>query len=251
MRWLRSVRLRLFLAVLATCAPFFATNVVREHYPALALARGAGLRCDAFVVDRADPAAPGGVRAEPLISDLFRHHDGHWYANNQVGASLVAAPVLLAATPLLDAVEAIGRRQAAAAAERGDVPQLDSAYPRRAQFFADVFARGWHLLLPAVAALTALLVMAPAAAWLALRFHDELVRRGVAPGRAAALALLLPVATPLLFRSAILNHNQLVALLAFAAFVVLRPGAPAGATATRGRLLVGGACAGATLLFDY
>jgi hypothetical protein len=257
MRWLRSVRVRLVLAVFATCAPFFATNVVREHYPALALARGDGLRCDEFVVERADPGAAGGVRAEPLISDLFRHADGHWYANNQVGASLVAAPVLLLSRPLLAPLEAAGRRQAEEAAKRGETPRLDTPYARRAQFFADVFARGWHLLLPAAAALTAVLVMAPAAALLALLFHDELLRRGARPGRALALALLLPVVTPLLFRSAILNHNQLVALLTFAAFVVLRPGAGAGGSAASAasigasRLCLGGALAGGTLLFDY
>lgn len=240
MRWLRSVRLRLFLAVFAVCAPFFATNVVREHYPAFALSQRGDLRCDDFV-----------VAGEPLISDLFQHRDGHWYANNQVGASLVAAPVLWLSSPLLDRMESIGKAQSAKASQPGGVaPSFDSAYPRRARFFAEVFRLGLHLRLPAAAALCAVLLMAPAAALLALLFHDELRRRGVAAGRAVLLSLLLPLLTPLLFRSAILNHNQLAALLTFAAFVLLRPGSAD--TARDGRRLLGGAaCAAGTLLFDY
>lgn len=229
---LRSVRVRLFAAVFVVASLLFATQVVREHYPAFALAQHGTLACDEWA---------------GLHPDLFQHDDGHWYANNQVGASLVAAPLLWVASPLLDRLEAIGKRQAAA---DGDRPaQFDSAYARRAAFMAEVRKRGIHLRLGAAAALTAVGVMAPAAALLALLFHAELLRRGVAAGRAAGLALLFPFVTPLLFRSAVLNHNQLEALLCFAAFVLLRPGS--GARLPAARIAAGGACAAATLLFDY
>ncbi len=237
MRPLRFVRARLFATVSVVAALLFATNLVREHYPAFALAQRGTLACDEWA---------------GLHPDLFLHSDGHWYANNQVGASLLAAPVLWLASPLLDWLEAIGKRQAAAA--KDEPVQFDSAYQRRAAFMAEVRRRGLHLRLGAAAALTALFVMAPAAALLALLFHGELLRRGVAARRAALLALLFPLATPLLFRSALLNHNQLEALLTFAAFVLLRPfAAEAAGAGVRGswRLAAAGACAAGTLLFDY
>src|SRR5262245_63592614 len=118
MRWLRSVRLRLFLAVFAGASLLFATNLAREHYPAFALAQHGTLRCDEWA---------------GLHPDLFQHSDGHWYANNQVGASLVAAPVLRLFSPLLDRLEAIGKEQAAADAAKAaaEPARFDSDYPRR------------------------------------------------------------------------------------------------------------------------
>jgi len=235
MRWLRSVRVRLFVAVFAASSLLFATNLQREHYPAFALAQHGTLQCDEWA---------------GLHPDLFRHVDGHWYANNQVGASLVAAPLLALCEPLLAKLEERGKQEAARAAAAGGEPaRFDSDYPRRQAFMAEVRKRGLHLRFGAAAAITAVGVMAPAAALLALLFHGELLRRGVAAKRAAALAWLFPLATPLLFRSAFLNHNQLEALAAFAAFVLLRPGERAPLSGRR--LFAGGLCAAGTLLFDY
>ena len=252
MRLLRSVRVRLFVVVWAVCSLHFATNIVREHYPAFALAQHGNLRCDDWVIESRDPAAPSGVRVTPLHPDLFRHVDGHWYANNNAGASLVAAPLLVVFEPLLAQFERIGKRQAAArpaASPGGDQPaQYDTEYPLRQRFMAEVTRRGLQLRLGAAAALTAVLLMAPAAALLALLVHDWLRRRGVAPGRAVTLTLLFAFATPLVFRSAILNHNQLEAAAAFAAFALLSRAPSAG---VRGRFLAAGVLGGATVLFDY
>lgn len=231
-----SLRVRLFVAAWLLCGLHFATNVVREHYPALALVAHGNLRCDEWA---------------DLSPDLFRHQDGHWYANNQVGASLAAAPLLFLLEPLLHHLEEVGRRQAAAS--HGSFT-FATEYPARARFMAAVRARGLHLRFGATAAATALLLMAPAAALLVLLLHELLVRRGVDERRAATLALLSLLTTPILFRSAILNHNQLEALAAFAAFFVLhgdsRPGAPARG-APPPALFGAGLLAGATVLLDW
>jgi hypothetical protein len=221
------VRVRLFLAVWLITGLHFATNVVREHYPAFALVAHGDLRCDEWA---------------GLSPDLFRHTDGHWYANNQVGASLVAAPLLFAFEPLLRRLEETGKRQAADHAGRAT---FASDYPMRAKFMAAVYARGLHLRFGAAAAATAIFVMAPCAGLLALLMHALLLRRGVAEPRATTLALLSVFATPVLFRSAILNHNQLEALAAFAAFFVLQRGT------RRSSRFGAGLLAGATLLFDW
>ncbi len=235
MRALAPVRVRLFLVAWLLCALHFATNVVREHYPAFALVAHGSLRCDEWA---------------GLHPDLFRHTDGHWYANNNVGASLAAAPVLLLFEPLLAKLEEIGRREAAQAAAEPETPTFESDYPLRRKFMAEVRRRGLHLRLGAAAAITATLVMAPAAALLALIVFDLLRRRGVPERRAAALTLVFALATPLLFRSALLSHNQLEALVSFTAFALLwRGGEPA--AAPTGRLVAAGLLAGAAVLFDY
>jgi hypothetical protein len=230
-----SLRVRLFLAAGLVCALHFATNVVREHYPAFALVDHGDLRCDPWA---------------GLSPDLFRHKDGHWYANHQVGAALLAAPVLFILEPLLHRLEEVGRRQAAES--RGPFTYA-TEYPARARFMAAVRARGLHLRFGAAAAATAVLVMAPAAGLLVVMIFELLRRRGVAEHRAALLALLSLLATPLVYRSAILNQNQLEAVALFAAFFVLhgddRPGEAPRAT-TPLALFGAGLLAGAALLMD-
>jgi hypothetical protein len=254
---LRSVQARIFLAVAALSALHFATHVVREHYPAFALASHGSLRCDDWVIERTDPSAPGGVRREPLHPDLFLHRDGHWYANNNPGASLLAAPALFLFEPLLSKLEEIGRGQAAADREPA---RLESEYPLRRKFMAEVRRRGLHLRLGAATAITSALVMAPLAGLLAVLLHGALLARGVAAARAPGLALLFAFATPLLFRSAVLNHNQMQAPAAFASFCLISRAAGGGSEARRSgsagaiswrRLAAAGALAGATVLLDY
>jgi hypothetical protein len=226
-------------------ALLFATNVVREHYPAMALARHGSLRCDEYA---------------GLSPDLFQHldrvrGDGHWYANNNVGASLVAAPLLAAFEPLF--VRLDGAR---------DTDHFDSPYPMRQKFMAEVRRRGLHLRFGATTAITSALLMAPAAALLALLMYDLLRRREVAEPRAGTLALLFAFTTPLLFRSAILSHNQLEALVGFMSYVLLdQVGPPQSAQGgssigppqsarTRSSaktLALAGLLAGTTVLFDY
>ena len=252
MKLLRSLRVRLFLVTWIASGLFFAFNIVREHYPAFALVEHGDLRCDEWA---------------GLSPDLFCNHigmipnspigDGHWYANNQVGASIVAAPVLFLFRPLLDYLETVGKRQAAADRERaskggeeGAPPKYDSAYPMRQKFMAEVRSRGLHLRFAAAAALCSLLVMAPLAGVLALLVHAALLRMGIGVRAATRLALTFPFVTPLLFRSAILNHNQMETVAAFASFVLIWPRAGE-APSSFGRRLGAGLLAGATLLFDF
>ena len=70
-----SLRGRIFLTAWILFAAMFATNVVREHYPALALVEDGTYRLD---------------RYHELHSDIFEHR-GHWYINNNVGTSVIAA----------------------------------------------------------------------------------------------------------------------------------------------------------------
>lgn len=233
----RGVRWRLFLTCWVIFALHFATNVVREHYPALALA----YRGD-FVLD--DYAG--------LHPDIFEHEDGHHYINNQVVASVLAAPVVVLGRPALDVLLEKGRAAAKRAGAR-DPPAYDTEYAMRARFFQDVKRRGIDLQLGGLTALTSALFMAPLSAWLVLLLFDALLVRGVPLGRSTWLALVFGLGTPVFYRAAILNHNQLMALAAFASFLVLfrSTDRPSGSGPGVRTYALSGFCAGFTLALDY
>jgi hypothetical protein len=233
-RTLASVRLRLFLIVWIVYGVHFATNVVREHYPAFALIE----RGDFFLDDYA------GFHADIYFHPVTQH----WVVGNQVLGSLPAVVPLLAFDPALDALQ---RWELAHGAERTRGAEYDTDRPNRAAFFATVRDRGLLLRFAASAALTSLLLMAPLGAALAAGMHALLERRGVAPDRATALALLFALGTPVFYRSAHLVHNMFLLAAVLGAFVLLwrAPGdaEPHGAK----RAFWAGLLAGSCLALDY
>jgi hypothetical protein len=233
---LGSLRFRLFLTAWILFALMFATNVVREHYPALALVEDGTYRLD---------------RYHELHSDIFEHQ-GHWYVNNNVGTSVLAAIPLLPFRPLLAALDARSRE---ALARGGAVDtSFDTRYPNRERFYRLVRQNGWELKFGALAAITAALFMAPLSALFVLLTFDFLAGRGVAAGRSAALAMLFGFATPVLFRTAHLNHNMMVMYATFGSFLALAPAKGLEAMLPRagtGRSFAAGVLAGAAVMCDY
>jgi hypothetical protein len=234
MRVLTSVRLRLFLIAWLVFGAHFATNIVREHYPAFALVS----RGDFFLDEYA------GFHADIYFHPVTQH----WVVGNQVLGSLPAALPLFLLDPALDVLqrwELAHWRQGARAAEYA------TDRPNRAAFFARVRDRGLLLRFAASAAITSLLVMAPLGAALVAAMHRVLEQRGVPSGRAIALALLFGFGTPLFYRSAHLVHNLFLLAATFAAFLLLwrAPGdaRPHGAK----RVFWAGVLAGACLALDY
>ncbi len=203
-RFLASVPTRLFLICWIVYSAFFATNVVREHYPAFALIERGDWVCDRYY----------GMHA-----DLFRHTDGHVYTGNNLLGSLIAVPSLLVFDPLLDALEEHSKRELAR------TPSVDATYdtkyPLRRAMFRKVKEAGLELRFGAATAITSAFLMAPLCAALVVLMYATLLRRGVERGRAAWLALLFAFATPVFYRSAHLNHNVFLMAAAFGAFVLL------------------------------
>jgi hypothetical protein len=74
--FLRSRRWRIFLIAWIVYSVHFATNVVREHYPAFSLAEHGTFRVDEY---------------QGFHSDIFVHRDGHSVIGNQVFVSMLAA----------------------------------------------------------------------------------------------------------------------------------------------------------------
>lgn len=233
-----SPRARLFFAAWIVFAAHFATNVQREHYPAMALAeRGT------FAVDDYHPG---------FHSDIFRYKDGRAYIGNNLGTSVLVAPLLVLFDPLLDALER-GEKARLAGRPAGATSRDDAGYAteykNRAQLYKLVAERGWTLRFGAVAALTATLFIAPLSALCVLLTFDFLRRRGVAQARALALALLFGFATPMFFRSANLTNNMPVTYAVYGAFLVLWTGDGKGASIARHA--AAGLLCGLALFCDY
>jgi hypothetical protein len=205
MTLLASVRLRIFLICFAVYCAFFATNVVREHYPAFALIDHGNFLVDEY---------------QGWHDDIFVYKDGHSYINNNVATSLFAAVPLLAFDPALDALE---RYSKAKLAERhGEVDATyTTKYPKRREMFRKVKLAGKDLRFGAATVVTSVFLMAPIAALCVVLLYGFLEARGVERKRAVWLALLFAFGTPVFYRVAYLSQNLLLMAATFGAFLCL------------------------------
>jgi hypothetical protein len=222
--------LRLVVSLWIVLSLHFATNISRELYPAIALAERGTLAVDEYT---------------GLHPDIFVAPSGRAFINNNPGASVVAAVPLVLARPLLAAAERAARRRLA----ETPGPQsavYDDPRPNRQRFFREARERGLDLKFGVAAVVSAVGVMAPLTALLGWLMFRALLARGLAPRRAAMYGALSVVATPVFFRAAYLNHNHLLGIAVFAAFVLLWQRA-----ATTGTLVAAGLLAGVGVTMDY
>ncbi|MCK6483124.1 MAG: hypothetical protein HUU22_01950 [Phycisphaerae bacterium] len=196
--------MRLFLTCWLIFAAHFATNTVREIFPALTLGDKRSFDVSEYV---------------GFHPDLFEMPGRGAFINNNPGASIIGAVPYVLMRPIIDAVQrrVLAKRQSAGAAP----PEFDSPFPLRREFFRKSWQRGYDVKFGLAAAVMQALAMAPlSAASVVLMFH--VLRHRAASIRAATwLALLYAFATPVFFRTAQLNQNLLVCHCAFAAFALL------------------------------
>ena len=166
MGWLASVRWRLFLVCWIVFTVHFATNVVREHYPAFSIVEDGDLFLDEY---------------EGFHADIFVHTNGHAVVGNQVLGSLPAVPALLLFDPALDAIQewTLARREAGTA----PVEEYRTGLPNRQDFFAKVRERGLELRFGAATFVTSAFCMAPLSAAFVVLMFGVLRRRGIRGGR--------------------------------------------------------------------
>lgn len=228
------MKVRLFLTCWIVFSLHFATNVVREHYPAFTLIDQGDFVCDRYA---------------DFHSDIFKHTDGHWYIGNNVMGSVIAAVPLAVFDPLLDHLEE--RRIAEGLPDEVDESDYDTRYPNRAKFFRLVRKQGLDLRFGASTAITSAFLMAPLSALLVVMMAGVLMRRGVPQGRAQWLAILFGFATPVFYRAAYLNHNVFLLAVVFGSFLcVWSQKADAGSPSHRRRFW-GGFLGGMALALDY
>lgn len=226
------MKLRLFLTCWIVFSLHFATNVVREHYPAFSMIEDGDLVLDEYA---------------HFHDDIFEHIDGHWYIGNQVAGGTIAAVPLVVFDPLLDYLQEI--RVAQGPAPSADAGAYETPYPKRAEFFQRVRERGLDLRFGAATVVTSVFSMALFSAGLAVLIFGILERRGVEEKRALWLAFLFAFATPIFYRTAYLNHNLYLCATVFGCFLcVWNDG---GAPLSLARRLGGGFLAGLSLALDY
>jgi hypothetical protein len=225
---------RLALSVWVIYALFATTNVARETYLALSLAERGTIRVDEYL---------------GLHSDLFEIPGRGGYINNNPGASVVGAVPLVLARPVLAALFAWKPALVA--------PKPPAAYddprPNRSKFMNAARARGLDIKLGLAAWITGVGAMAPLGALAAWLVFGYLLRRGTPERAAAGWALLYAIATPMLFRSAFLNQNALLAHTMLGAWIAMtgwHP-RPEGTGPTPGALALAGLLLGFGLLCDY
>jgi hypothetical protein len=230
--FLRSRSWRIFLVAWIVYSVHFATNVVREHYPAFALVDHGTFHVDEYA---------------GFHPDIFVHRNGHAVIGNQVFVSVLAAVPLFVFDPVLDALERYSRSKLADASRPGGEYRTEK--PLRRAFFQLVTERGLDLRFGAATVVTSVFFMAPATALFLVFFCRVLSARGVNASDAAGLTFLLGFGTPLFYRTSTLSHNLFVMYAMFAAFVFVwtRRGER---ISTRDRLLAG-FFGGLTLATDY
>lgn len=201
----RGAAVRLFLTCWLVFTVHFATNTVREIYPALSLA-------DHQSFDVSEYAG--------LHADIFMLEGRGTYINNNPGASILGAIPYAIFRPVTDRiVERVQKNRAENPS--ADTAKFDTIYPLAQEFYRKSREKGFDVKFGLAAAITQAFVMSPLSAlavvvmfWLLIALTDDIKK-------SVFLALLFAFATPVFYRTAQLNQNLLLAHFALFSFAML------------------------------
>jgi hypothetical protein len=201
----RGIAFRLFLTCWLIYGLHFATNTVREIYPALSLG-------DHFSFNISEYAG--------LHPDIFEIPGRGAYINNNPGASIIGAVPYTLSRPVIDRVvqRVQSKRNQSTAATPGE---YKSIYPLAQEFYRKARERGLDLKLGLAAAVIQAFAMAPLSALSVVVMFYILLSLTGSSRKALLLAILYAFATPVFYRTGQLNQNLLVAHCALFAFAVL------------------------------
>lgn len=231
----RGLGWRIFLTAWIVFTLHVSTDIVREHYPAMALGDDFSFRLDDY----------GG-----LHPDLFETPGRGWHIGNNPGISMFAAIPYALARPVIDPiVERVRERRDAAGLV--EPPEYDSEWPNQRAFFAEAWRRGLDVKLALAAFVMQALFMAPVCAGAVVIMFGVLRHVFSSDRMGAGMALLFAFGTPLFYRAGFLNHNMVLGLIAFAAFVLIWDPSGVRPLTVRAQFMVAGLAAGLTVLFDY
>lgn len=232
----RQTAIRLFVTVWVVYALHATTNVVRETYLAIALGSRGSVRVDAYL---------------GLHPDLFEIPGRGSYINNNPGASILGGIAYVFVRPAIALAVAIRP----AIAQPKPPAQYDDPRPNRTRFMNAARARGMDITLGLAAIGIQVLLMAPLGALAAVLVWWRLRARIGNDREALSWALVYAFATPMLFRSAFLNQNAILAHLVLFSYLLMTPTADEAESTDPWhpprRLLAIGACLGFGLLSDY
>jgi len=219
----RAGAVRVFLTCWLLYTVFWTPWIVREHFPAIALAESGHLNVERYL---------------GWTEDIFPGPRGGAFINNNPGASLTGAVPLLLLHPILIRVDNWNQRLPRRPFQGQDDPIM-------VRMAAE--GRTFYFLL--VAFITVAFVMAPLTA-LAVAFLCVRAREGgLSAAHAAAVSLLCGLGTPLLFRTGHLNHNLLAGDAGFTALLFLWD--PEDKPLSPSRASLAGLLSGYAVLCDY
>jgi hypothetical protein len=231
---LRGVAIRLFITCWVVYALHFATNTVREIYPALSLGDHLSFDVSEYL---------------GLHPDIFAVPGRGAYIDNNPGASILGALPYVLARPAVDRIVQYVQQVRSAAHE--SPPTYSSIYPLAREFYLKAYERGLDVKFGLAAALMAAMLMAPLSALNVVAMFYVLWSLTSSMRAALWLSILYAFATPIFYRSAQLNQNLLVGDCALFAFALLwRPWDDA-LDPRRPRFLLAGLLAGWAVVLDY
>ncbi len=231
----RGIAIRLFVTCWAVYALHFATNTVREIYPALALGDHFSFRVDEYA---------------NMHPDLFEKPGYGWHIGNNPGASMLAAVPYAISRPVIDPIVAHVEKQRAASGQT-EPPACNSKWPMAREFYREAWRRGLDVKFGLGAFVMQSMCMAPVSALTAVVMFFLLLQIFGSPKSALWLALLFAFGTPVFFRTGYLNQNLMLGNLAFMGLVAMWNPGSSDRWSSRTRFFLGGLAGGAALLFDY
>ena len=231
----RQIAGRLFLTAWIVYALHFSTNIVREHYPALALGDHFSFTLDGYC---------------GLHPDLFETPGRGCHIGNNPGVSMLAAIPYALARPLIDPIVARVQAQRLASGQT-EPPALSTPWANARRFYAVAWQRGLDVKLGLAALVMQLFCMAPSSA-LGVVLMFLTLRAVLGRDQAAMwLSLLYAFGTPVFFRTGFLNHNLMLGHFAFAGFLAVWNPWNGTRLSARTRDGLCGLGAGIAVLFDY
>jgi len=213
----------------------FATNTVREIYPALSLGDHLSFDVSEYV---------------GFHPDIFEMPGRGAFINNNPGASIVGAVPYLLARPIIDRI--VERRQHLRAQAAAPAPaEYHTIYPMVRDFYHKAYERGLDVKFGLAAAVMQSLAMAPLSALSVVVMYYLLASVTTSLRAATGLALLYGIATPIFYRTAQLNQNLLVAHCALFAFALLWRPSPESGAVRRPKFLLAGLLCGWSVVCDF
>jgi hypothetical protein len=231
----KGIAIRLFLTCWLIYSMHFATNIVREIFPALALGDHLSFRVDEYA---------------NMHPDLFEKPGYGWHIGNNPGVSMLAAIPYALARPVIDPI-VVRVNQSRISSGQSEPINYDSPWPMARQFYAESWRRGYDIKFALGAFVMQALCMAPITA-LSVVFMFYLLREIFHSDKVGLfLAVLYAFGTPVFFRTGYLNQNLMLGIFAFMGFLTMwnpwgsRWGSP------KLRYFLGGLAGGTAFLFDY
>jgi hypothetical protein len=232
---LRGIGIRLFFTCWVVFVMHFATNIVREIYPALSLG-------DHLTFDVSEYMG--------LHPDIFEIPGRGAFINNNPGASILGAIPYAIARPVIDAIVETVQRHRVQSSEFG-AREYETEHKNSRKFYREAVERGLDVKFVLAAGVIQAFCMAPLSALSVVVMFFVLVNFTRSHRMALALALLYAFATPVFYRTAHLNHNLLLGHFAFFSFVILWRPWDKTSNPRRSHYLLAGLLCGWTVVLDY